>query len=171
MEINTFEKIYGKDQFICHERMLASEDISGSFLQTSFIEKGDVITAIYRYEGYLKVSECRFRNQKQLLNLIERVIGQIKHASDYYVSADRLEISADTVFYRVDDEDVRMAFVLSEGGDFKKSLIAFCNELTDRFSNGSTEGIDMLISFLTTMAAGFEDMKAEIERIKRLIDE
>ena len=166
MEINTFERKYGIGEFRKHERLLAREDISGLFINTSFIEDGNVLTAIYRFDGYLKASECRFKSQLQILNLVEKVLELIRHASDFYISSDRIEISVDTIFYRPSDEDVRMAFIPSLGNSFRDELIDFCNDMKIRFTNGDTSGIDMLICYLYEQPITFDSIAMEIHRIK-----
>ncbi len=163
MELNSFKKQYGISQIREFERMLAQEDISGSFLRTSFIEEGSVLTAIYRYDGYVRASEYVFENEKELLELIRRVIKQVHHASCYYISADRLEISGETVFYRPSDGDVRMAFVLSAGKTFTESILSFCEEMQPCHAGEESEKLHEFLAFLKEKSHGICEMIEKLE--------
>ena len=77
----SFEKEYFNNELKEFEMSILSDQICSSFIPTSFIRETDRLTAIYSYDGFLKISQCRFREIIQLLNLVERVIRELEKAA------------------------------------------------------------------------------------------
>ena len=67
----SFEKEYYNNELKEFEMSILSDQICSSFIPTSFIRETDRLTAIYSYDGFLKISQCRFGDILQPLNLVE----------------------------------------------------------------------------------------------------
>lgn len=171
MILNSFKKTFAADEISAFERLAVSEDLSGSFIHTSFIQEGDVLTAIYEYDGYLRISQCRFREQIQLINLIEKVLVQLEKVEQFYISPDAILLSCDNIFYRPQDEDVRVAYILEESTDLRQSLIGCCSELKERFAGDSISHFEEFCRFLEEGSFTVEELKDEISYIRRRMKE
>lgn len=168
--IYNFEKMYDKGMIREYEQKVISDGICESFIPISFIDEGSKMRLIYKYDGYLMISECRFRQIIQLFNIIDLVIMNVEEAFDYMIEPARLEIKGNTVFYRRDTEEIRLAFSVSDNDSgFTENLISFMNELMLRYDGNSGEYMDKLKEYILKYNPDFSSIRKKIKELKMQI--
>lgn len=166
--IYNFEMTYEKDIIHKYERDIVADGICDSFIPASFFREEDKLKVIYNYDGYVRISECRFREIIQLLNLIDRVILNIEKAMDCFIDINRISFTSDTVFYNQQTEDVRMAFMVSDDGmNFNERTERFIGSLYNVYDGPGTDCLDRLRSYIRTGNRSFDDIKRETSYIRR----
>ncbi len=167
----SFEKEYFNNELKDFEMSILSDQICSSFIPTSFIRETDRLTAIYSYDGFLKISQCRFREIIQLLNLVERVIRELVKSGSYYLDYGRVELTCDTVFYCSETQEVKLAYIpIKEDGSFGSNLTEFVTGLKNCYFGNSVEYLDRLTAFLQENNYGTDDILNKIIELKREVN-
>lgn len=167
----SFEKEYFNNELKEFEMNILSDQICSSFIPTSFIRETDRLTAIYSYDGFLKISQCRFKEILQPLNLVERVIRELVKGGSYYLDCSRAEITCDTVFYCSETQEVKLAYIpVKEDGNFGSNLTEFVTELKNCYFGNSVEYLDRLTSFLQENNYSTDDILNKIIELKREVN-
>lgn len=165
--IHNFEIIYDRDEIHAYEKEIVSEGICSSFIPASFFREDDKLKVIYTYDGYLRIRECRFREIKQVLNLVERVLEDIEDAMDLFIDINRISFSIDTVFYDQRSEDVRMAFLVAEDGMvFSQRIAHFIAGLTAVYDGPGRGIIDRLSKSIKKDNISFETIRDTVSEVR-----
>ncbi len=167
----SFEKEYFNNEMKEFEMSILSDRVCSSFVPTSFIRETDRLTAVYSYDGFLKISQCRFKDIIQPLNLIERVIKELVKGGSYYLDYSRAELTCDTVFYCSETQEIKIAYIpVKENGSFGSNLIEFVTELKNCYFGSSAEYLDRLIAFLQENNYSTDDIINRIIELKREVN-
>lgn len=167
----SFEKEYYNNELKEFEMSILSDQICSSFIPTSFIRETDRLTAIYSYDGFLKISQCRFGDILQPLNLVERVIRELVKSGSYYLDYSRAELTCDTVFYCSETQEVKLAYIpVKENGSFGSNLIEFVTELKNYYFGNSGDYLDRLTVFLKENNYSTDDILNKIIELKREVN-
>ncbi len=167
----SFEKEYFNNEMKEFEMSILSDRVCSSFVPTSFIREPDRLTAVYSYDGFLKISQCRFKDIIQPLNLVERVIKELVKGGSYYLDYSRAELTCDTVFYCSETQGIKIAYIpVKENGSLGKNLIEFVTELKNFYFGSSAEYLDRLIAFLQENNYSTDDITNRIIELKREVN-
>lgn len=173
METGTykFEKEYFNNELKEFEMNILTDQVCSSFVPTSFIKETDRLTAIYSYDGFLKISQCRFKDIIQPLNLVERVIRELVRGGSYYLDYSRAELTCDTVFYCSESQEIKLAYIpVKEAGSFGSNLIEFITQLKNCYFGNSAEYLDRLIAFLRENNYSTDEIINRIIELKREVN-
>ncbi len=167
----SFEKEYFNNELKEFEMSILSDQVCSSFIPTSFIRETDKLTAIYSYDGFLRISQCRFREIIQILNLVERVVKKLVDGGSYYLDYGKVELTCETVFYCSENQEIKLAYIpVKENGCFGKTLADFVMELKNCYFGNSGEYIDRLAAFLNENNYSTDDIINRIIELKREVN-
>lgn len=169
--IYKFEREFCNNEIKEFEINILSDRICSAFIPTSFIKENNKLIAVYRYDGFLKISQCRFREIIQILNLIEKTIVELAKGKTYYIDYNKAELSCDTIFYCSSTEEIKIAYVPTKvNSTFGDNLRLFIHELKNYYFGNSSEYLDKLIEFLKVNNHGVEEILNKIIELKREIN-
>ena len=152
-----------------HEKIMLSSDMCRLFLQMHFISDGTDETAWYHCSGFAPLSSYKIEKTEDALYILEEVLLILNKSAEYFISPAKVTVTADTVFYNKDTDEVRMAYVPMDlkNRSLRKNLAAFTLQLKHDIRDGKSHYLTDASKYLLQHNYDFQDMISKVGTYKR----
>ena len=127
MKNTEYNYTFDSGQIFPHEIEMISRGSCSMFFDTTFVYDSTGITAVYDCSGFKPLSEYRIEHTSDVLYILEKTLIILQSCREYMLIPERILLVPETVFYRQDTGDVKIAFIPIKSGesDLHRNILSF----------------------------------------------
>jgi len=158
-----------QDSILDYEMIMLSSGMCSLFLQMHFISDGTDETAWYHCSGFAPISSYKVEKTEDALYILEKVLLILNKSVEYFISPAKVTITADTVFYNKDTDEVKMAYIPLDikKRSLRRNLAVFTNQLKQDIRDGKGHYLTDASKYILQHNYDFQDMISKVGTFKR----
>ena len=116
-----------------YEKVVLTE-LNDIFMPMGFVtyDEGELVS--YNCSGYSSLRQCNITEVLEALDILERTFLLVSRASEYMISANKITLTMDTIFYDRTTHRVKIAYVpvSRENANLRENMMRFITEITGK---------------------------------------
>lgn len=150
------------------ERVIAS-GLCDVVVPMTFYDARDSQIARYDCSGYIVVEEMSNMTMEKVFEIFEKTLSTLSKAREFYLDANKMKLSLETVFYHMKRRHVRIAYIPEEAEDIFDKIERYSQQLASLAGEETEEYISKIVNNMKNCNYNLKDMKMYLKEQKNLI--